>query len=102
MGIDKLGLVWTRPARADRREIFEFIAVDSPRAARKMDLIFAEKADLLTKFPEIGRPGRVPGTRELLAHRHYFPIYRIRGVEAQILRLLHSSRQWPPIAPARR
>jgi plasmid stabilization system protein ParE len=65
-----------------------------------MDLIFAEKAAILTRFPEIGRPGRVPGTRELFAHRHYFLIYRVRGNTVQILRLLHTSRQWPPNPPS--
>ncbi len=94
-------LVWTRPARADRHEIFEFIAADNLRAARKMDMIFAEKATILIQYPEIGHPGRVPDTRELLAHRHYFLIYRIRGDEVQILRLLHTSRQWPPDQPLR-
>lgn len=94
-------LVWARPARADRRGVFEFIAADSVRAAHKMDLIFAEKAELLTRFPELGRTGRVPGTRELLAHRHYFLIYRIQRDTVQILRLLHTSRQWPPDQPSR-
>jgi plasmid stabilization system protein ParE len=61
-----------------------------------METIFAEKAALLTRFPEIGRSGRVPGTREFLAHRHYFLIYRVHGDQIQILRLLHTSRQWPP------
>jgi addiction module RelE/StbE family toxin len=93
-----MNLVWTRPARADRREIFEFIAADTVRAARQMDLLFAEKARILTSFPEIGRTGRVPGTRELLAHRHYFLVYRVREDTVQILRLLHTSRQWPPIS----
>jgi addiction module RelE/StbE family toxin len=90
-------LVWTLPATKDRREIFTFIAADNPRAARKMDLIFAEKSEILTRFPEIGRLGRVPGTREFLAHRHYFLIYRVRGGVVRILRLLHTSRQWPPL-----
>ncbi len=90
-----MNLVWTSPAKADRREIFEFIAADSVRAARRIDLIFAEKAEITLRFPDIGRPGRVPGTRELLAHRHYFLIYRIREDAVQILRLLHTSRQWP-------
>jgi len=66
-----------------------------------MDLIFAEKAEFLTRFPELGRPGRVPDTRELLAHRHYFLIYRIREDAVQILRLLHTSKQWPPLSPSR-
>lgn len=96
-----MNLLWTHPARADRRAIFEFIAADSVHAARKMDLIFAEKAEILTRYPEIGRSGRVSGTRELLAHRHYFLIYRIREDEVQILRLLHTSRQWPPDQPTR-
>jgi addiction module RelE/StbE family toxin len=91
-----MNLVWTKAARADRREVFEHIRADSPRAAVKMDLIFSEKSTILTRFPEIGRLGRVFGTRELLAHRHYFLIYRIRGNKVQILRLLHTSRQWPP------
>jgi addiction module RelE/StbE family toxin len=91
-----MNLVWTRSARVDRRKVFEFIEKDSVRAACKMDSIFEEKAAILTRFPEIGRPGRVPDTRELLAHRHYFLIYRIRGNTVQILRLLHTSRQWPP------
>jgi len=91
-----MNLVWTRSARQDRRKVYEFIEKDSIRAACKMDSVFVEKAAILTRFPEIGRPGRVPGTRELLAHRHYFLIYRIRGTTVQILRLLHTSRQWPP------
>jgi addiction module RelE/StbE family toxin len=91
-----MDLVWTLSARKDRREIFEFIQEDSVRAASKMDTIFRQKAALLTRFPELGRPGRVPETRELLAHRHYFIIYRIRGNQIEILRLLHTSRQWPP------
>ena len=88
-------LVWTRSARSDRRQIFQFIAAVSFRAACKMDLIFAEKAEILSRFPELGRDGRVSGTRELLAHRRYLLIYRIYGEMVQILRLLHTSRQWP-------
>jgi addiction module RelE/StbE family toxin len=95
-----MNLVWTRSAREDRREIFEFIDADSSSAACQMDSLFSEKATLLTSFPEIGRPGRVSGTREFLAHRHYFLIYRIRENAVQILRVLRTSRQWPQIPSA--
>ena len=90
-----MNLVWTRSARKDRREIFEFIQEDNVRAACKMETIFQQKAALLIQFPELGHPGRVPETPELLAHRHYFIIYRIHRNQIQILRLLHTSRQWP-------
>jgi plasmid stabilization system protein ParE len=92
-------ILWTRSARIDRSEIFQFIEADSIRAACKMDDIFASKAALIAKFPQIGRPGRTPGTREFLAHRHYFLIYKVGRNHVQILRLLHTSRQWPPEKP---
>jgi plasmid stabilization system protein ParE len=52
-------ILWTRSARIDRSEIFQFIQADSIRAACKMDDIFATKAALIAKFPQLGRPGRV-------------------------------------------
>ena len=94
-------LAWTRSAREDRRSIHAFIGIDSIRAANKMDQIFAEKAEMLIRYPEIGRQGRVQGTREFLAHRHYFLIYRVHENTIQILRLLHTSRQWPLNLPSR-
>jgi toxin ParE1/3/4 len=44
----------------------------------------------------VGRPGRVPGTRELvIAHMPYIVPYRVRGEAIQILRVYHSARRWP-------
>ncbi len=97
-----MNLVWTRSAREDRREIFDFIDADSSSAACKMDSLFSEKAALLTSFPEMGRSGRVSGTREFLVHRHYFLIYRIREKTVEILRVLHTSKQWPQSPPTSR
>ncbi len=44
----------------------------------------------------MGRPGRVPGTREWVVHRNYMLIYDQTDTEVRILRLLHAARQWPP------
>lgn len=63
-------LVWTRPASIDRKEIREYIAQDSPAAALALDELMSEKAGWLPGHPNVGRPGRVAGTRELVAHRH--------------------------------
>ena len=38
----------------------------------------------------------MPGTRELVAHRNYILVYDTAGNVARILRVLHTSRQWPP------
>ncbi len=51
---------------------------------------------MLAKYPEIGRPGRVRGTRELVvAGTPYIAAYRIMGEVVTVLRVLHGARRWP-------
>lgn len=61
-------LVWTRPAQEDRKVIREYIAADNPNAAFDLDEMLSEKAARLVDHPELGRLGRLHGTRELVAH----------------------------------
>ncbi|WP_183027416.1 type II toxin-antitoxin system RelE/ParE family toxin [Variovorax sp. UMC13] len=89
-------LVWTRLAQEDRRAIREHIASDDPRAALAIDELFSAKAARLVHVPEMGKRGRVPETRELVAHRSYVLIYAIKADQVQVLRVLHTARQWPP------
>lgn len=65
-------------------------------AALALDELFSEKAALLLHHPGLGRTGRVPGTRELVAHRNYILIYDTASDTVRILRVLHAARQWPP------
>jgi len=88
-------LVWTRLAQADRRAIREYIATDDQRAALAMDELFTQKAARLAQLPEMGKPGRVDGTRELVAHRSYILIYAVKDDHVQVLRIMHTARQWP-------
>lgn len=90
-------LVWTRPAREDRKAIREYIAADNPSAALDLDELLSEKAARLVDHPGLGRPGRLQGTRELVAHRNYILIYDVVGDLVRVLRVLHAARQWPPI-----
>ncbi len=89
-------LVWTRPAHADRKKIREYIAQQAPAAALALDELFSDKAGLLLDHPGLGRTGRVPGTRKLVAHRNYILVYDTAGEVIRVLRVLHASRQWPP------
>lgn len=91
-------LVWTRPAAADRREIRAYIAQHNPTAALALDELFTDKASKLINRPAIGHPGRLPGTRELVAHRHYVLVYDVSEDVVRILRVLHTAQQWPPQA----
>ena len=89
-------LVWTQPAREDRQAIREYIAADNPGAAVDLDELLSEKAARLVDHPGLGRPGRLQGTRELVAHRNYILIYDLAGDLVRVLRVLHVARQWPP------
>jgi toxin ParE1/3/4 len=87
---------WSLFAIEDRSAIFDFIEEDSFHAAVLVDGRISEQVEMLKDFPEIGRPGRVKDTRELVIDRTpYIVAYRIQGDIVRILRVLHGSQQWP-------
>jgi toxin ParE1/3/4 len=89
-------LEWSAFALADREAIFDYIEADSPRSAIAVDRRIQECVENLKRFPEMGRIGRVEGTRELVITRTpYIAAYRIAGDTVRILRLLHGAQQWP-------
>ena len=90
-------VVWTPEALQDRIDVWDYIAVDSPRAAARMDELFSDAAAKLAEHPMLGGLGKVPGTRELLAHESYRLVYEIDNETVWILTLIHTARQWPPV-----
>ncbi len=51
---------------------------------------------MLANHPQMGRPGRVRGTRELVVNRTpYVVAYRAAGEVVTVLRILHGARKWP-------
>ncbi len=53
-----------------------------------------EAVGRLGETPGMGRPGRVPNTRELLVSgTPYLVPYRVKRAEVQILRVFHASRR---------
>lgn len=89
--------VWSPEAIADLAALRAFIEQDDPTAARKVALHILHNVEtLLRDHPEMGRPGRVPGTRELVIPRTPFIVpYRLVGDVIQILRVYHGARRWP-------
>ena len=67
-----------------------------PARRPALDELISEKAARLIDHPQLGRPGRVAGTRELVAHRNYIVVYDVTGELVRVLRVLHAARQWPP------
>lgn len=91
-------LVWTAPAIGDRRAIYDYVDAENPRAAAELDEQFERAANLLRTHPEMGRPGRIAGTRELIVRRRYFLLYEISDNMVAILAVVHTSRLWPPVS----
>ncbi len=87
---------WTPEAEQDRIDIWNYIAADNPVAAVQIDDLFSDAAARLQAFPELGRTGRIPGTRELIPHESYRLVYEISRQTIWVLALVHTARQWPP------
>ena len=90
-------LVWSPEAIEDLASLRAYIEQDDPAAAQRVVLrIIHSVEDLLSENPEMGRPGRVPGTRELVVPRTPFVVpYRLQRKTMQILRVYHGARRWP-------
>lgn len=89
-------VIWTPEAEQDRADIWNFIAADNVTAAARMDELFSTAAKRLANHPELGRTGKIPGTRELIPHENYRLVYEIEGTAVWILALVHTARRWPP------
>jgi addiction module RelE/StbE family toxin len=89
-------IVWTEPAVHDLAAARAYIARDNPPPAdRQVERVLAAVAGLL-QFPEIGRPGRRAGTRELVVSRTpYLVAYRRRADAIEVLRVMHGRQRWP-------
>jgi toxin ParE1/3/4 len=87
---------WLRMALRNLQEEATYIATDDPAAARLVMQRVLQAVALLDAQPGLGRPGRVPGTRELVVLKtRYIVPYRVRGDVVEILRVFHTSRRLP-------
>ncbi len=92
----KLALRWTKVALGDIEQAFEFIVADArPEAAKNVIAKILSGIEQVRVFPELGRAGRVVGTRELvISTSPFFVVYREKKGAIEILAILHQSRKW--------
>ena len=88
---------WTDSAVRDLTQICDYMEKHASAAtARRIALSIYNSVDLLAKFPEQGRTGRKPETRELVfSGLPYIAIYRIHKDAVEIMRILHGAQIWP-------
>ncbi len=87
---------WLRTALQNLDDEATFIAQDDASAARVVVERVLAAVAMLAEQPGLGRPGRVPETRELIvAKTRYLVPYRVRGGTVEVLRVFHTSRRLP-------
>lgn len=89
--------IWSPEAIADLAALRAYIEQDDPAAAQRVALHIIRNVEMLLQHnPEMGRPGRVPGTRELVIPKTpYIVPYRLAGNTIHVLRVFHGARRWP-------
>ena len=87
---------WQDDAISDLIQVRRFIAMDNPSAAARVANRIRSAVPELARQPGMGRPGRVPGTRErVLVDVPCIIAYRVEEDSVVALRVLHTSRKWP-------
>jgi toxin ParE1/3/4 len=90
-----LKLEWSELALDQLDLIADYIGQYNPAAVDRIIDRIETCAERLTEFPYIYRAGRVPGTRDALAHPNYILVYRVTADSVEILRVLHTRQQYP-------
>ncbi len=85
---------WTPTALRDLASLHAYIAEDNERAAPATVERILSGLEALQRHPEMGRKGRVAGTRELVV-TPYVIAYRVRREAIHVVAIIHGARRWP-------
>jgi toxin ParE1/3/4 len=89
-------IVWRAAAVDDLDSAYVYIAENNPRAADRLRSRIMTSVGRLAMLPNLGRPGRVDGTRELVVpNTPYIVAYTLIADQVMVLSVMHSSRRWP-------
>jgi toxin ParE1/3/4 len=89
-------VVWSPRAIGHLAGLRAYIAREHPDAATRTARTLLAAVDRLAALPNLGRPGRVAGTREVVVPgtRNIIP-YRLRGERLEIIAVFHGRQRWP-------
>lgn len=84
-------VVFTDEALDDLDHIRKHIGRENPDAASRVAVQIIAACDRLEYLPERGRPGVMPGTRELTVIWPYVIVYRMNGLAVEIVHVWHGA-----------
>lgn len=88
-------IIWSRRAIRHLTHVRDYIARENANAAKEVAGRILEAVDQLATYPNLGRPGRKAGVRELVVTRTPYIIpYRIRGERIELIAVFHGRQRW--------
>lgn len=90
-----LNLIWREAALDALDDIVAYIGSRDPAAAVRLQVTVESCAERTVEHPFMHRPGRIPGTREAIAHPNYILVYRVTADAVEILNVLHARQRYP-------
>jgi len=90
-----LPIFWSAAALDDLVEITDYIAEFDVQAAMDLHDRIENSALPASDYPYLYRAGRVPGTREIVAHPNYIVVYEVRADRIEITAVLHARQEYP-------
>ena len=88
-------VIWTEGAAQDLTGIVEYIAADSPEAARRVAKHIFDSLTRLGQSPYIGRKRFADSSRELVfAPWPYVAVYQVSEKKVYIKGIRHTARNW--------
>jgi len=89
-------VVWSPRAVEHLTRLRSYSARDNPKSANRVATALLNAVERLAELPNLGRPGRVSGTRELVVPGTPYVIpYRIRGDHLEVIAVFHGRQKWP-------
>ena len=89
-------VVWSRRAIRHLIDLREYIEKDSEQNAALVAKRILKAVDRLQSHPEMGRPDRIIGTRELVVpDTPYIIPYRVRRERLELIAVFHARQKWP-------
>lgn len=89
-------VAWSPRAIRHLSALRAYIARDNPDAAADVALTILAAVERLAEFPNLGRPGRLAGTRELVVSGTPYVIpHRVRPERLEIIAVFHGRQRWP-------
>jgi toxin ParE1/3/4 len=91
-----MNVVWSRRAIRHLEALREHIATGSEQNAVLIARRILKAVALVQIQPDMGRPGRVLGTRELVVpDTPYIIPYRVRHERLELIAVFHGRQKWP-------